>query len=350
LERRLLADVTFRVEGQTVMAHRAILAVRSPILNSLIDPQLTSGKQEVNLPGVSLRIFEDLLGYIYSDRLNLEDRDYKHLIDLYRAAAQLQLQRCMAICESELRSRVNEETVLEILKRVKDIAPLKMFAIHYFINNESVLVQKDIQSLGSEILSDIYRARYSASDAILPVSVPPSTLGQDIGSLLESRLYSDCICKVNQDEFRAHKCILASRSPYFEAAFASSFRESLSNEIFINEFPSSSAFGSLLKFFYTGHMLYLNPMDAVHIISRIGYFGLEEKNVQVSIDESNALYIFETAESPRLREKALAVIIQKFSLISQDPHLFEMKSQDLAYIIHAIGSRFVIQTPQHQVN
>lgn len=350
IERQFLTDICFRIGNESIFAHQAIVAARSTVLKKLIDEQLklkTHSIFEVNLSSsaFSASSFRALLSYIYSDKVNLEEKDFQFVLGLYRLGIHFELPRCAAFCESEIRSRVNEETVLEILLSVKSIPSLKAFAIHYFIENEAILVEKNIQILGSDTLSEIYRLRLSRLK-IEPIFIPPSTLSYDIGTLLKSGdMYSDCVCSVNNTKFSTHKCILASRSPYFEAAFASQFRESISGEITIVDFPSPSAFSSLLEFIYTGSMQYVDPRDSVYIIPAISYFGLEEKNVQLDIDETNALYIFETADIASLREKALRVIIQKFHLISQDPHIFEMKAQSLAEIISAVGS-----SSQHQVN
>ncbi|CAA6661722.1 unnamed protein product [Spirodela intermedia] len=51
------------------------------------------------------------------------------------------------------------------------------------------------------------------------VPVPPSDMGQCLGKLLETGLGSDVVFKVGDESFRAHKLILAARSPVFRAQF-----------------------------------------------------------------------------------------------------------------------------------
>jgi hypothetical protein len=109
-----------------------------------------------------------------------------------------------------------------------------------------------------------------------------------------------------------------------EAAFRSDFKETVSGIFNINEFPTKAGFLSLLNFIYTGTIPKIDPVDAFYLISAISYYGLEDKNLLVEIDEGNALYIYEAAASygrPDLKEKALTIIIEQFEAISQQPHI-----------------------------
>lgn len=150
--------------------------------------------------------------------------------------------------------------------------------------------------------------------------------------------------------------LLACRSPYFEAVFRTPFKETgfflfkfsylfvvpVSGEIDISQFPTESGFRCLLEFLYTGKIQTVLPTDAIYLLSAIGYYGLEDKNIQLDIDESNALFIFEAADNSQLRERALRVIVDKFEVVSQMNHVNEMKGDLLAEIVKAVGrsSRF----------
>jgi len=111
---------------------------------------------------------------------------------------------------------------------------------------------------------------------------------------------------------------LACRSPYFEAAFRTQFKENTSGEVKINQFPSESGLASLLEFLYTGKITNVVDSDAFYLLSAISYYGLEEKNIQLEINVRNALWVFEAAEfRPDLRENALSIIVENFPVISQ---------------------------------
>ncbi|XAR66243.1 hypothetical protein NMG60_11012402 [Bertholletia excelsa] len=51
------------------------------------------------------------------------------------------------------------------------------------------------------------------------ISTPPSDMGQDLKCLLESEVGCDVVFEVNNETFKAHKFILAARSPVFKAQF-----------------------------------------------------------------------------------------------------------------------------------
>lgn len=53
----------------------------------------------------------------------------------------------------------------------------------------------------------------------LSVTVPPSDMGRDFRVLLDSQAGCDVVFKVGDEEYKAHKLVLAARSPVFRAQF-----------------------------------------------------------------------------------------------------------------------------------
>lgn len=51
------------------------------------------------------------------------------------------------------------------------------------------------------------------------IPVPPSDMGQSFKDLLESQTGCDIVFEVGDETFKAHKLILAARSPVFRAQF-----------------------------------------------------------------------------------------------------------------------------------
>lgn len=51
------------------------------------------------------------------------------------------------------------------------------------------------------------------------ISVPPTDMGQSLKDLLESEVGCDIVFQVGDETFKAHKLILAARSPVFRAQF-----------------------------------------------------------------------------------------------------------------------------------
>ena len=52
---------------------------------------------------------------------------------------------------------------------------------------------------------------------IYTIAIPPSSIGQQFGQLLENRKGSDVNFEVDGEIFAAHKLVLAARSPVFRA-------------------------------------------------------------------------------------------------------------------------------------
>lgn len=53
----------------------------------------------------------------------------------------------------------------------------------------------------------------------LMIPIPPSDMGHCLEGLLQSELASDIVFEVKEETFKAHKLILAARSPVFKAQF-----------------------------------------------------------------------------------------------------------------------------------
>lgn len=51
------------------------------------------------------------------------------------------------------------------------------------------------------------------------ILVPPSDMGQSMKCLLESEIGCDIVFEVGDETFKAHKLVLAARSPVFRAQF-----------------------------------------------------------------------------------------------------------------------------------
>lgn len=93
-------------------------------------------------------------------------------------------------------------------------------------------------------------------DSALTISVPKSRLKDDLGKLLENELFSDVTLVVNGGELRAHKNVLAARSP----VFASLFRSNPDEEPTRLTIPDVDydVMRELLRFIYTGQPLDLS--------------------------------------------------------------------------------------------
>ncbi|XP_041493785.1 speckle-type POZ protein-like [Microtus oregoni] len=95
------------------------------------------------------------------------------------------------------------------------------------------------------------------------IDIPRCTLVDDLGELWENSRFTDCCLVVAGQEFRAHKAILAARSPVFRAMFEHDMEESRTNRIEIHDLKPE-VFKAMMNFIYTGKEPVLHSMaDAV---------------------------------------------------------------------------------------
>ncbi|CAL8465476.1 g5012 [Coccomyxa elongata] len=82
------------------------------------------------------------------------------------------------------------------------------------------------------------------------IQVPSSTLGTELGSLLENGEGADVKFKVDDEELAAHRIILMARSPVFHALLNSEMREGVEGVVTIED-VRGPVFRALLHFVYT---------------------------------------------------------------------------------------------------
>ncbi|XP_021295778.1 BTB/POZ and MATH domain-containing protein 3 isoform X1 [Herrania umbratica] len=82
------------------------------------------------------------------------------------------------------------------------------------------------------------------------ISVPPSEMGQNLKALLESEVGCDIIFQVGDEKFKAHKLILAARSPVFRAQFFGLVGDPNMDKVVVEDFEPS-IFKAMLLFIYT---------------------------------------------------------------------------------------------------
>ncbi|KAJ7960160.1 BTB/POZ and MATH domain-containing protein [Quillaja saponaria] len=82
------------------------------------------------------------------------------------------------------------------------------------------------------------------------VSVPPSDMGQDFKFLLESEVGCDLVFQVGNESFKAHKLILAARSPVFRAQFFGLVGDPTTDKLVVEDIEPL-IFKAMLLYVYT---------------------------------------------------------------------------------------------------
>ncbi|CAL4997642.1 unnamed protein product [Urochloa decumbens] len=117
LDSKEIADVTFKVKGEVFHAHKAVLAIRSPVfMAELYGPMRDEGRTGINVIDMEPAVFRALLHFIYKDSLpsmdDLDGGDSEEMIKhLLVAADRYGLERMKLICESMLSKRLDVKSV-----------------------------------------------------------------------------------------------------------------------------------------------------------------------------------------------------------------------------------------------
>ena len=164
------------------------------------------------------------------------------------------------------------------------------------------------------------------SATITPAMIPPNTATSDFKSMFDSGYASDIMLHVSGREFKAHRNILGSRSPYFKALFASSMRDSNSRDLKITD-TEPDVFEQLLSWIYAGevdndalqveHMLEHLLMSA-NLYECIGLKQLCESKLCEHFTAENVaprLVLSEQVDAGILKNKCIEFIKQNIKVV-----------------------------------
>ncbi|XP_060575293.1 BTB/POZ domain-containing protein 3-like [Ruditapes philippinarum] len=113
-ERNLWTDVKFcckdHDEGETIHAHKIVLAARSPVFQQMFFGAFKQNKEEID---AEKRVFDLLLRYIYSDTVTLHEDTASDLLQL---AHMYQIPTLVELCADYLQTILTPENACEILQ------------------------------------------------------------------------------------------------------------------------------------------------------------------------------------------------------------------------------------------
>ncbi len=133
-EKMPLSDVTFKIRGRKFAAHKAILAMRSPVLAAMFHhptKEMLSSKVEVE--DIDPNVFQEVLRFIYTGKTQLTAMD-KMALRILAAADKYLLEDLKIQCETHLIRQMSAENCLELLSLTTHHPAeyLKKNAIEYF--------------------------------------------------------------------------------------------------------------------------------------------------------------------------------------------------------------------------
>lgn len=153
-------------------------------------------------------------------------------------------------------------------------------------------------------------------------------LSDDFEDLLKSGHFSDVVCKVGGTEIRAHRMILAARSPVFASMFKHRVLESsgCSRVDVIDVEPA--VFKEVLRFMYTGKMPMVETNRWVDVLLAAEKYAVEdlkivcedqvERNMCVA-NAANVLRLADLVNSKHLKKRASAFIVRHKGEVMDTP-------------------------------
>ena len=135
-------------------------------------------------------------------------------------------------------------------------------------------------------------------------------LSDDLGNLLVNGHLSDVALRVGDRKFPVHRAILAAKSPVFRAMFTSDMKESVAEEILIDDMEPD-VMKEVLKCVYSDQIPVECGCDMLIAFDRFGLISLFDRcQVKIEVTDENALDVFAIAQ--HLNAKHLKLRILKF--------------------------------------
>lgn len=290
----LVGDTEGDGQGRRIHAHAIVLAVRCAQLGEVIEAEWAKlrksesesaggGKARERLsirlpPDVSQKSAVHFLEYLYCDELRLAP---KH----YAAYAPRQAKEKNEKRNDEAEDEAGEEDD-ESGEEAKVVEDLLQLSRHF-----------GTKALEKEISRRVASPQLSASLATGPIS---ATLSTDLARAFDNPLFSDLTVQLTGDEnsdeknegedqeknesegqatttatsIRAHKCILAARSRYFNAMLLSGLKESYMGEMVVSHIRPS-VFVALARYLYTGGDATITPDSVVELFLAANEYSIE---------------------------------------------------------------------------
>ncbi|XP_071033416.1 speckle-type POZ protein B-like [Parasteatoda tepidariorum] len=158
------SDIKLRVDNDVFLAHRSVLAARSPVFTAMFDQEMSEAKTGivdiVDIDGKTLNLF---LEYLYTESISAMDYEIAKL--LLVVADKYQVQSLKDECLSFLKSTISVENVCEVVNIASMVNEdmLKRTAINYVKTNAPKILTspdwlnwiREHSDLASEILSEL---------------------------------------------------------------------------------------------------------------------------------------------------------------------------------------------------
>ncbi|XP_077544716.1 speckle-type POZ protein-like [Haemaphysalis longicornis] len=237
--------------------------------------------------------------------------------------------------------------LLELYPNGKDEASrgwgfAKFIARDRLLKGADRLLPDDTLTIQCEVLAFVESVNVSQPMGAVAVKVPACRLSQDFGLLLESRQSCDVVLKVEGREIRAHKLVLAARSPVFAAMFEHKMKESKLGRVEITD-CDFEVFNEVVEFIYTGRAPKLNDM-AEQVLRAADKYDLgrlkamceDALSSKLSVETAAELLVLaDTHNADQLKANALLFIKAHGASVVETDGWKKMASEDAHLVTEA---------------
>ncbi|KAG8183725.1 hypothetical protein JTE90_002790 [Oedothorax gibbosus] len=110
-------DVSFRVGGRTLGAHRLILCARSPVFSAMFDNDMKEKRDDsVDIDDLDYATLRGLLMFLYTDQME-EGLGFESVLKLYGAADKYQVASLRGKCVALLEQGISVDNFCEVLAK-----------------------------------------------------------------------------------------------------------------------------------------------------------------------------------------------------------------------------------------
>ncbi|CAM4605068.1 unnamed protein product [Leuciscus chuanchicus] len=177
----------------------------------------------------------------------------------------------------------------------KDWGFKKFIRRDFLLDEANGLLPDDKLTLFCEVSVVQDSVNISGQSNMNMLKVPECQLSDDLGNLWECSRFTDCTLYVGGQEFKAHKSILAARSPVFNAMFEHEMEESKKNRVDISD-VEPEVFKEMMGFIYTGKAPNLEKM-ADSLLAAADKYALERLKVMCEEALCNSLSVENVADT-----------------------------------------------------
>lgn len=153
------SDVTFQVNGKEFHAHKAILAIRSPVFAAMFSHDMLEKQQNmVNIEDIDSEVFEELLRFIYAGKVKASQMA-KFTVELLGAADKYNIQKLKTMCEKILYRGIHKDNAVEYLNIAEqcNAMVLRTLSIKFIATHAKDMTERaEFKSLGTKHPSLMY--------------------------------------------------------------------------------------------------------------------------------------------------------------------------------------------------